>query len=90
MNGRALRAEDPGEEAEPPAAWPRLGEIAVPTLVMAGRLDAEDVQPINEHAVGLIPGAQFTYLEGVAHLPISRGTERRSNAIARFVERLSV
>lgn len=37
MNGRAVRADDPGEQAEIPPAWPRLGEIAVPTLVMIGR-----------------------------------------------------
>jgi pimeloyl-ACP methyl ester carboxylesterase len=43
MNGRALRAENPGKQAEIPAAWPRLGEITVPTLIMIGRLDAEDI-----------------------------------------------
>ena len=56
MNGRALRAEDPGEQAEPAPAWPRLGEIAVPTLVMIGRLDAEDIQAIDQSAAGMIPG----------------------------------
>ena len=90
MNGRALRAEDPGEEAAPPAAWPRLGEIAAPTLVMVGRLDAEDVQPINEKAAGLIPRAQFTYLDGVAHLPHFEGDPTTIDAIAKFVDRLSV
>src|SRR5436190_22937241 len=47
MNERALRAEDPDEQAELPPAWPRLSEIAVPTLVMIGRLDVEDVQAID-------------------------------------------
>ncbi len=89
MNGRALRAEDPGEQAELPAAWPRLGEIAAPTLVMVGRLDAEDVQPINEQAAGLIPGAQFRYLDGVAHLPYLEGDPTTIDAPAKFVDRLS-
>ena len=47
MNGRALRAKSPGAVAEIPAAWRRLGEIMAPTLVMIGRLDAEDIQAIN-------------------------------------------
>jgi hypothetical protein len=31
MNARALRARDPGEQAEIAPAWPRLGEITAPT-----------------------------------------------------------
>lgn len=89
MNGRALRAEDPGEQAEPPAAWPRLGEIAAPTLVMVGRLDAEDVQLIDEQAAGLIPGAQFRYLDNVAHLPHLEGDGTTIDAIAEFVDGLT-
>ncbi len=89
MNGRALRAEDPGEQAERPAAWPRLGEIATPTLVMVGRLDAEDVQPISEQAAGLIPSAQLRYLDGVAHLPHLEGDLTTIQAIAEFVDRLN-
>lgn len=69
MNRHALRAEDPGEQAEAPAAWPRLGEIAVPTLVMTGQLDAEDIQAINEPAAKMIPDAVFSRLDGVAHVP---------------------
>jgi pimeloyl-ACP methyl ester carboxylesterase len=89
MNGRALRAEDPGEQAEPPAAWPRLGEISAPTLLMVGRLDAEDVQPISEQAAGLIPGAQFRYLDGVAHLPHLEGDRITIQAMAEFVDHLT-
>jgi len=89
MNGRALRAEDPGEQAEPPAAWPRLGEIAAPTLVMVGRLDAEDVQAIDEQAAGLIRGAQFRYLDDVAHLPHLEGDRTTIEAIVEFVDGLT-
>src|SRR5438093_831558 len=85
MNGRALRAEDPGEQAELPPAWPRLGEIAVPTLVMIGRLDVEDVQAINEQATSIIPDAQLSFLDGVAHLPHLEGDPTTLEQIARFV-----
>lgn len=90
MNRRALTAEDPGEQDQPAPAWPRLSDIAVPTLVMVGRLDAEDIQPISEQAGHLIPGATLMYLDGVAHLPHLEGDTTTIDAIAEFVDTLSV
>jgi pimeloyl-ACP methyl ester carboxylesterase len=86
MNARALRAEDPGDQADTPPAWPRLGEIAVPTLVMIGRLDAEDIQVIDEQAAALIPGARLTWLDGVAHVPHLEGDRATLDEIAAFVD----
>lgn len=86
MNGRALRAEDPGDEAELPAAWPRLGELAVPTLVLIGRLDVEDIQTIDEQAAGMIPGARLVYLDGVAHVPHLEADPATLDEIAGFVD----
>jgi pimeloyl-ACP methyl ester carboxylesterase len=88
MNGRALRAEDPGEPAEISPAWPRLDEIAAPTLVMIGRLDAEDVQAIDEQAAAIIPGAQLRFLDGVAHVPHVEGDPATLDEIAAFVDAL--
>lgn len=88
MNARALRADDPGEQAELPAAWPRLGEIAVPTLVMVGRLDAEEILVVDELAAGLIPGATLVFLDGVAHVPHLEGHPATLNEIAAFVDSL--
>ena len=89
MNARALRAPDPGEQAELPAAWPRLGEITTPTLVMIGRLDAEDVQVIDEQAAGIIPGARLRWLDGVAHVPHLEGDAATLDEIAAFVNGLT-
>jgi pimeloyl-ACP methyl ester carboxylesterase len=86
MNGRALRSTDPGEQTEIPPAWPRLGEITVPTLVMIGRLDVEDIVLIDEQAAGMIPGAQLCFLEGVAHVPHLEGDPATLDQIARFVD----
>jgi pimeloyl-ACP methyl ester carboxylesterase len=88
MNGRALRAKDPGEEGETPSAWPRLGEIAVPTLVMIGRLDADDIQTIDEQAAAMIPGARLMLLDGVAHVPHLEGDPATLDAIIDFVDAL--
>jgi pimeloyl-ACP methyl ester carboxylesterase len=89
MNARALRALDPGEQAEIPPAWPRLGEITAPTLVMIGRLDVEDIQVIDEQAVGIIPGARLRWLDSVAHVPHLEGDPATLDEIAAFVNALN-
>jgi pimeloyl-ACP methyl ester carboxylesterase len=89
MNRRVLQAEDPGEQAELPAAWPRLGEIAVPTLVMIGRLDVEEIQAIDEPAAGMIPGARLKFLDGVAHVPHVEADPTTLGEIAAFVDSLA-
>jgi pimeloyl-ACP methyl ester carboxylesterase len=86
MNGRALRAENPGKQAQIPAAWPRLGEITVPTLIMIGRLDAEDILAINEPAATMIPHAQLLWLDDVAHLPQLESDRTTLDEIAKFVD----
>jgi pimeloyl-ACP methyl ester carboxylesterase len=89
MNGRALRAQDPGDQAEIAPAWPRLGEITAPTLVLIGRLDAEDIRVIDELAAGIIPGAQLRFLDGVAHVPHLERDPATLDAIAAFVDALA-
>ena len=89
MNDRALRAEDPGDQAETPPAWPRLGEISVPTLILVGRLDAEDIVAIDEPAAALVPGARLVFLDGVAHVPHLEGDPATLDAIAGFVDALA-
>lgn len=89
MNGRALRAEDPGEQAEIAPAWPRLAEITAPTLVLIGRLDADDMKAIDEQAAEVIPGARLRWLEGVAHVPHVEGDPGTLDEIAAFVDALA-
>ncbi len=84
MNGVALRAQDPGAEADPGAAWDRLGEIDVPTLVLCGALDVFSL-PISEHVSTSIPGATYEVLEGTAHLPHLEGHGRCLGAIASYL-----
>jgi pimeloyl-ACP methyl ester carboxylesterase len=88
MNGRALRAEGPGTTAEIPAAWPRLSEITTPSLVMIGRLDAEDIQAINPPAAEMLPNARLVWLDGVAHLPHLEGDPTTLDEITKFVDSL--
>jgi pimeloyl-ACP methyl ester carboxylesterase len=89
MNARALRAEDPGEQAEIPPAWPRLDAIAVPTLMLVGRLDAEEIVVVDELAAGIIPGARLRFLDGVAHVPHLEGDPATLDEIAAFVDAIA-
>lgn len=86
MNAHALRALDPGEQAEISPAWPRLAAIAAPTLMMIGRLDVEDVQVVDEQAAAIIPGARLIWLEGVAHVPHLEGDAATVEEIAAFLD----
>ncbi len=54
--------------AELPPAWPRLGEITVPTVVMIGGAERH-IRAIAEPAARMIPGARLGFLDGVAHVP---------------------
>jgi pimeloyl-ACP methyl ester carboxylesterase len=53
---------------EPPAAE-QLEQIAVPTLVVVGDDDVEDITTIAEKLAAEIPGARLVTIEGAGHLP---------------------
>ena len=56
------------EEPDPPAAT-RLGEIAVPTLVVVGEHDRPDIHAMAAALAGGIAGAERVVLAGTGHLP---------------------
>jgi pimeloyl-ACP methyl ester carboxylesterase len=85
MNGRALQAEPTGDEVDRPSAWDRLGEIGVPTLVLIGDLDLEDVGDTAEGLARHIPGATLEWLEETAHLPQLEGHPRFLRAVTDFL-----
>jgi pimeloyl-ACP methyl ester carboxylesterase len=87
MNGRALRSADPGLTADREAAWPRLGEITVPTLVLVGDLDVSDLRAIGRLLAAGLPDATFSELPGVAHLPQLEAPEVLARTIGDFLDR---
>ena len=60
---------EPQEAALEPAAAERLGEIAIPTLVLVGDADEPDMLQIAERLEAGIPGARKVVWQGVAHVP---------------------
>jgi 3-oxoadipate enol-lactonase len=62
-------------EGQVRAAWPepppeqRLGEIAVPTLVVLGSEDLEDMKAMAGRLAAELPNARLVTIEGAGHLP---------------------
>jgi pimeloyl-ACP methyl ester carboxylesterase len=86
MNAHALRQPDPGEREERASTWDRLGEISAPALVMVGTLDVQDVRAIDQLLADRLPGARFTWLEGVAHVPHLEAHRETIDLIEAFVD----
>jgi pimeloyl-ACP methyl ester carboxylesterase len=57
------------EESAPLLARDMLGTLDVPTLVVVGENDPEDLVRISEHLGARIPAAQLVVLPDTAHLP---------------------
>jgi pimeloyl-ACP methyl ester carboxylesterase len=85
MNAINIAAQPPGEERELPSAWDRLGEIAVPVLVLVGDLDEGPTRWLSAQLAQRIPGADLETLAGTAHLPHMEGHARCLAAIAGFL-----
>jgi 3-oxoadipate enol-lactonase len=61
---------DDVEEDEPePPALERLGELAVPTLVLSGALDLDAIDHAAQQVLAGVSGARQVVWPGVAHLP---------------------
>lgn len=88
MNGIALRAPQHGSALDPPPAYGRLSEIAIPTLVIWGDLDFPDIHVRCLHLAREVPGSQTHIVAGAAHLPnLERPTEI-TDLIKGFIGRL--
>ncbi len=85
MNGLALAAAYPGAQAPIPEAWPRLAEIAAPTLVLVGDLDLAHVRHNARHLAAAAPNAELVELRDVAHLPHLEAHPETMETITRFV-----
>jgi 3-oxoadipate enol-lactonase len=73
----ALEQGEPGpaEQLEPPGSE-RLGEVRVPTLVIVGEADVEDMHRIADRLAAGIPGARKEVVAGAAHmLPMEKPDE---------------
>jgi pimeloyl-ACP methyl ester carboxylesterase len=86
MNGRALRAADPGQYRPHPDAWSRIQEIRAPTLVLIGELDVPDMKAVGQQLAETLSDARLVWLSDTAHLPHYEGHEQCLDEIAAFVD----
>jgi pimeloyl-ACP methyl ester carboxylesterase len=74
-----------GVAVEPPVTE-RLGEIAVPTLVVVGAQDVPDVAQIADVLEGGIRGARRATVDGAAHLPSLEQPEALNALLLEFLD----
>ena len=86
-NFSAERFARPGEELQPPAIG-RLAEINVPTLVVIGDSDAQDLQKLAHRFAIEIPGAKNATIANAAHLPNLEHAQEFNRVLLDFVESL--
>ncbi len=86
MNGKILRSP-PAANTDTISAYDRLGEIAVPTLVIQGDLDFPHIRQRSRHVAAAIPGATGHVLTGAAHLPSLERPDEITALIRAFMDR---
>ena len=87
MNGIALRSAPFGSDVDIEPFHHRLHEIAVPTLVVWGKLDFPYVQERCRHVVAAVPGAQGHEMPDAAHLPSLERPADVTALVTEFVRR---
>ena len=63
----------------------QVTSLHLPALILAGSDDAATPPAMAEELAGLLPGAQFQLLSGLAHVPQLQDPDRFMTAIAGFL-----
>lgn len=67
-----------------PSLWERLGEVAMPTLLLCGALDAK-FAAINAEMQALMPRAMLVTVDGAGHTIHAEQPERFRDEVVRFL-----
>ncbi|MFM0213725.1 alpha/beta hydrolase [Paraburkholderia sediminicola] len=89
MNSVALRSAPIGANLDAVAAYHRLGEISVPSLVICGDLDLPTTQERSRHVANAVLNGSYRELSGAAHLPSLERPVEITNLVMEFVSRCS-
>lgn len=84
-NVRNHAADDPTPDALRPPAVHRLGEIAVPTLVIVGDLDEPATIESCRRIARDVPNARFELFEGAAHMVNLEQPDRFERIVLEFL-----
>jgi pimeloyl-ACP methyl ester carboxylesterase len=89
MNAIVLRSPGTGTNLDVAPAYPRLGEISAPSLVIWGDLDFPHVQERSRHIEAMMPNASCRELIGTAHLPSLERPAEITALLLEFINRCS-
>ncbi len=87
MNGIALRAAPAGASRDAVAAFQRLDEIRVPSMVLWGSHDFPHIQERSRQVAGMLMRGSGHALAGAAHLPSLEQPEIVSQRILELIAR---
>lgn len=82
---REIRTPDTEDTVVDPPAVDRLGEIAVPTLVVTGGADVPEILDMSEAYATGIPGARRVHLPATGHLPPLERPDEVNAALLAFL-----
>ena len=63
----------------------RLGEVAIPTLVLTGELDRPDMLALSDRIAQQIPGAKLASIPNAAHAPNLEQPEEFNRLVLEFL-----
>ena len=86
MNAIVLSKPELTLEEKRPDAWPRVSEVASPTLLMVGDEDFSALIDRHEHLSEEMPNAFAAVLEGVAHIPSIERPELVNSLLIEFLD----
>lgn len=88
MNGLAMQSPLVGSDLDSEAAFDRLGEITVPTLLVCGAFDMPHIQDRCQHMAQVIPNAALHMDPAAAHLPSVEHPTELALMVSSFIARL--
>lgn len=86
MNLIPLKSPSPGKDTPAADSWGRLGEIAVPTLIIWGDLDFPHLQERCATLGKRIKGARSELIPGTAHLPNLEQPKKFNAVLEEFLQ----
>jgi len=89
MNAKALAKPELGGAERPAPAWPRVGAVNAPTLLMVGDEDFTALIERHEYLSEEMPNAFAVVLEGVAHIPSIERPDLVNSMLLEFLDVLA-
>jgi pimeloyl-ACP methyl ester carboxylesterase len=90
MNGIALRSPPTGPNLDAAPAFPRLGEMTAPSLLMWGDLDFPHIQDRCVHMATVMSNGSCRELAGAAHLPSLERPADVTGLLVQFISGLTI